>query len=214
MVCDVLASEQGPLCKSMEQIPDLKVIKVRFFPGAASCLNSKLMNYSEGWKISKSRLEQVSHSHCCTVSEGPAHPPKVAKDVGPSSSPSKLILLSLSIADMIKLGKIDTKQAETTVLRLFTYNMDILLWYQVPMIVEFNEQKEPFGKGGFRSAYKATTKNNELKGTTWVIKRYLPLPRRALQTLGSVQNNTHAKWSKCTFLPGTLQQRIVEKHAV
>lgn len=30
MVCDVLAGEQGPSCTSLEQIPDLKVVHVRF----------------------------------------------------------------------------------------------------------------------------------------------------------------------------------------
>ena len=30
MVCDVLASEQGPSCSSLQQIPDLKVVHVRF----------------------------------------------------------------------------------------------------------------------------------------------------------------------------------------
>ena len=30
MSCDILASDQGPSCTSMEHIPDLKVIHVRF----------------------------------------------------------------------------------------------------------------------------------------------------------------------------------------
>ena len=30
MTCDVLAGEQGPSCGSLEQIPDLKVVHVRF----------------------------------------------------------------------------------------------------------------------------------------------------------------------------------------
>ena len=30
MTCDVLASEQGPSCSSLEQIPDLKVVHIRF----------------------------------------------------------------------------------------------------------------------------------------------------------------------------------------
>ena len=30
MVCDVLAGEEGPSCPSVQQIPDLKVVRVRF----------------------------------------------------------------------------------------------------------------------------------------------------------------------------------------
>ena len=30
MICDVLAGEQGPSCASLDQIPDLKVVHVRF----------------------------------------------------------------------------------------------------------------------------------------------------------------------------------------
>ena len=30
MVCDVLAGKQGPSCTSLERIPDLKVVHVRF----------------------------------------------------------------------------------------------------------------------------------------------------------------------------------------
>ena len=29
-VCDILAGEQGPSCKSVDQIPDLRVIHIRF----------------------------------------------------------------------------------------------------------------------------------------------------------------------------------------
>lgn len=71
---------------------------------------------------------------------------------------------------MIKLGKIDTTQAATTVVYLYTFDMDLLSWSKLPITVEFNEQKEPFGKGGFRNAYKATTKHPRFKGTAWVIK--------------------------------------------
>ena len=74
-------------------------------------------------------------------------------------------VLVLSVADMIKLGKIDTTQAATTVVYLYTFDMDLLSCCKLPITVEFNEQKEPFGKGGFRNTYKATTKHPQFKGT-------------------------------------------------
>ena len=33
LVCDILAGEQGPSCKTLEQIPDMKVIYLRFVTG-------------------------------------------------------------------------------------------------------------------------------------------------------------------------------------
>ena len=32
LVCDILAGEQGPSCKTLSQMPDLKVVYVRFIP--------------------------------------------------------------------------------------------------------------------------------------------------------------------------------------
>ena len=117
LVCDFLAGEQGPSCKTLEQIPDMKVIYVRFVTG-------DIPDFVPEWGISKSDLEMVrSHSHTLTRLGGPTHPPKVAKGSGASSSPSKFALLSLSAADMIKLG---TTQGPTAVVNLNTFDMDLL----------------------------------------------------------------------------------------
>ena len=35
LVCDILAGEQGPSCKSLSQIPDLKVVYICFIPDTA-----------------------------------------------------------------------------------------------------------------------------------------------------------------------------------
>ena len=98
-----------------------------------------------------------SHSHTLTKLEGPIHPAKVSKGSGASSSPSKFAPLSLSITDMIKLGKIGTTQDTTTVVHLHTFDMDLLSWSKLPITVEFNEEKEPFAHGEFRNAHEAAT---------------------------------------------------------
>ena len=83
LVCDILAGEQGPSCKTLEQIPDMKVIYVRFVTG-------NVQDCVPEWRINKSDLEMVlSHSHTLTRLEGPTHPPKGAKGSGTSSSSSK-----------------------------------------------------------------------------------------------------------------------------
>ena len=74
--------------------------------------------------------------------EGPTHLPKVAKGSGALSNPSKFALLSLSVADMSKLGKTGTTQGPTTVVHLHTFDMELLSWSNLPITVEFNEEKE------------------------------------------------------------------------
>lgn len=153
LVCDILAGEQRPSCKTLEQIPDMKVIYVRF-------ITANIQDCVPEWGISKSDLGMLrSHTYTLTRLEGPTHPPKVVKGNGASSSPSKFAPLSLSVADMIKLGKIGTCQGPTTVLQLHTFDMDLLSWSKLPITVEFNEEKEPFAHGGFRNGYEATTKH-------------------------------------------------------
>ena len=50
MSCDILASDQGPSCTSMEHIPDLKVIHVRFVK-ETSKLNLKKIEKSPSHKL-------------------------------------------------------------------------------------------------------------------------------------------------------------------
>ena len=91
---------------------------------------------------------------------------------GAPASPGKIIPMSLSVADMIKLGRLQ-ETSQTTVVKLYTFEMESLTWSQVPLTIEFKEEKEPFGEGGFRTAYKAKTKHPQFSDRSWVIKRYL-----------------------------------------
>ena len=209
LVCDILAGEQGPSCKTLEQIPDMKVIYVRFVTG-------NIQDCGPEWRISKSDLERArSHSHTVTRLEGPTHPPKVAKGGGASSSPSKFAPLSLSVSDMIKLGKIGTTQGPTTVVHLHTFDMELLSWSKLPTTVEFNEEKEPFASGGFRNAYKATTNHPQFKGPTWVIKRYLPSAVKGINDIGQTVQQHTQKVVQMHLLArnfaSQLEQKIVEK---
>ena len=73
---------------------------------------------------------------------------------------------------MIKLGKINNETA-TTIVKIFKFDMEMLYWWKVSTIVEFYEEKEPIGIGGFRKAFNSTSKHLEFVGTTWVIHRLL-----------------------------------------
>ena len=118
MTCDVLAGEQGPSCNSVKQIPDTKVIHVRF-------------------------VERVGESDECEGLEAarvPCHggksPPAKRRFSGTGSTnealnksqtvktaprPSKFVPRSLSLVEMLKLGKVITQS--TTSVDLYSFDL-------------------------------------------------------------------------------------------
>lgn len=60
----------------------------------------------------------------------------------------------------------------TETIEMYTFELADMAWSQ-PSMVEFSIAKEPFGKGGFREAFKATSKTVGFVSKQWVIKRYL-----------------------------------------
>ena len=46
-------------------------------------------------------------------------------------------------------------------------------WSSVPIKAEFMIEELPFATGGFREAFKATSKTAGFEETTWVVKKYL-----------------------------------------
>ena len=122
LVCDILACEQGPSCKTVEQIPNIKMIHVRFISrkdvDVIECdgdLSASLM--SVGKSHCKKRL--TSSSSALVTSKPIEHKPTMQT----GSSPSKFCPHSLSVTDMIKLGKIK-KQEGTTVVDIYEFSMD------------------------------------------------------------------------------------------
>lgn len=72
---------------------------------------------------------------------------------------------------MLKLGK--TIKETTTAIDVFTFDLDGLSWSKEPERIEFTVSKTPFASGGFREAYKATSRNKKFAGKQWVLKKYL-----------------------------------------
>jgi len=67
---------------------------------------------------------------------------------------------------MLKLGKVITQS--TTSVNIYAFNFKEMSWSKTPSTVDFSIDKEPFGKGGFRQGFKATSNDKEFQGT-WVI---------------------------------------------
>ena len=159
MCCDVLAGEQGPSCSSMKQLPSLKVIHVRFieFTGAS--------NVADVGDDGPARKQIKRNDNTKNKNPGPSV--SLSEPCTSRGSPSKFVLRSLSVAEMLRLGKLITKT--TDVIDIHHFNM---AWSGKATPVEFNSEREPFETGGFRKAFKASG-TGEFKGSTWVVKRYL-----------------------------------------
>lgn len=165
MECDILAGEQGPSCKTLEQITDLnKVIHIRF----VSC-------DKEIVPVQDDEASGNEHSHSFTL---PAKKkPKVGKKfdsfVPPSYRPSSLPTVStvmpevpveekavypksLSISQILKLGKLVKPPPGRKVLNLFHFGLQHMAWSDIATAVECQIENEPFAEGSFRSAYRAT----------------------------------------------------------
>ena len=95
---------------------------------------------------------------------------------------------SLSVAEMLRLGKLITKT--TDVIDMHHFNMTEMAWSGKATPVEFNIEREPFGTGGFRKVFKASG-TGEFKGSTWVVKRYLENAKKDILELGqSLEDHT------------------------
>ena len=67
------------------------------------------------------------------------------------STKSRCYPKSLSVLDMLRLGKVVDKKS-TTVVTLHSFNMELMSWNKVPTTVEFVVDEEPLGTGAFRTA--------------------------------------------------------------
>eukprot|EP00794_Sanderia_malayensis_P008344 gene8344-9245_t len=115
--CDVVASEQGPSCKSLNQLPDGKVIYVRFIPKTAKPKPASsfddsgfLVGFSlTNETIQRKRVHEINlHNH--------ASESKKLGTIIPISERSHVPPHSLTVSDMLKLGKLRKDACSTVVL--------------------------------------------------------------------------------------------------
>jgi hypothetical protein len=115
LVCDVLAGEQGPSCSTLDQIPDLKLVHVRFInvPDEVEQVPLQLSDdYSRSNLIVPSRKRQAT-----SVAMSPSRPGH------PAPSTYRMFPKSLSVSDMMKLGKVIKKTANTAI-ELRSFHID------------------------------------------------------------------------------------------
>ena len=164
MTCDVLAGEQGPSCTSVKQLPSFKVIHVRFVDEEAVVeipvsTGEQYLAEPPSKKRKPQRVGSPPMNH-------------TSARIASAASPSKFVPRSLSVMDMIKLGKVISKK--TTSVQIYAFDMKDMSWSETLIVAEFTIEPQPFGVGGFRKAFKAVSPHKKFEASTWVIKKYLP----------------------------------------
>ena len=173
--CDVLAGEQGPSCKTIDQVPSVaKLVHVRFI----KCDKDEVYNEIEDVQSGSAQVDQREKIH---VAKGAAKSLSSAHvRTKPSPVKSQCFPKSLSVLEMLKMGKVLDKKC-TTVITLHSFNIELMAWNIVPTAVEFVIEKEPLGVGAFRQACKATTTHPQFAYSTWVVKYYLPKAQKEIE---------------------------------
>ena len=155
--CDVLAGEQGPSCKTLDQIPNLKLIHVRFV-GTTMKYNSKDLDSSSKDSVSpptgKKMYEVPDSRTSCYLSEIHSKQTKsLERHPNPKDKTANVYPKSLSVTQMLNLGKV--LQRKSIVAEIFKFNLEDMNWSSIPEKVELVIENEPFPKGGFREVFKA-----------------------------------------------------------
>ena len=110
VICDVLAGEQGPSCSTLEQIPDIKLVHIRFIQRP----DKEQLDHME-YKSDIFSPPAMSNKKRKITSD-PMPPPTEFKTASTGlSKRMKTFPKSLSVSDMMKLGKVVKKKASTAI---------------------------------------------------------------------------------------------------
>ena len=147
--CDVLAGERGPSFTESGQIQNWKVLHVRFVEVLEHPMNEK----SEAQTVSKqprrhSEPATGSPSRSCFQSSNPRQTTSV------SVRPSPSVMHSVSLSQMLKLGKVIVPDVDVVTLRLEEFCFSRMEWLQ-PFEVSFSIERKPFASGVFHEAFLA-----------------------------------------------------------
>ena len=105
----------------------------------------------------------------------------------------------------MRLGVIN---GSTATIDLFTFDIVDLTWSN-PSVMELSLAKEPFGEGGFREAFKASSKVTGLCNQQWVVKRYLESAADKLQQ--TMQTDIRAARKKVVQMQNLAKTEFTKK---
>ena len=164
-VCDILAGDQGLSCRTMKQIPNLKLIHVRFIPETE-------IEVLESLEDTKTSIVTSINSNYENREGSPDNGSCAKRNKSTRSlhSPSKAMRMSvpaprsLSVATILQLGKL--VKANTTLVNLYSFNIQSLTWSTMPLPVAFKIGHDVLGEGGGGSTrpIKPLLPQNNLQG--------------------------------------------------
>ena len=174
--CDVLAGERGPSFTESGQIQNWKVLHVRFVEilehptnekSRTQTTNKQSTHYSEPTARSPPKSSfQNSHSRQTT---------------SVSVRPSPSVVRSVSLSQMLKLGKVIVPDIDVVTLRLEEFCISRMEWLE-PFEVSLSLERKPFANVAFREAFLAKSIAGMPKGK-YVLKKYLEPEKKGIEAL-------------------------------
>lgn len=166
--CDVLYSERGPSCIEDDQIIGKKVLLVRFL--ATAKVSTDYNNSQKCSDLHQRDLSSIYNKSRNAYSDSTSSI-KRRKRIVCSSINSSVFPKSVSIADVIKAGKlVKPKEEYTTDIVLESFDINEKKWFKSDSKL-FHVEKEHFAEGAFRYAFKAYTMENYVN-KQYVIKKF------------------------------------------
>ena len=86
-----------------------------------------------------------------------------------------------------------------------------MAWTGRPTAVEFSIESQPFGTGGFRKAFKATSNDRGFQGSTWVVKRYLEKASEDIIAIGQTLEEHTKKVVQMHYLARNFAAKLKEE---
>ena len=208
--CDVLATDRGPSCSSVEQLPNVNLMCVRFLEKPVDTLTlmekvsfvqppAKLQKRKGSFHMSKSVASKSFSSSVSTSF------PLFRQ--APSKRPKQSMVPSISVSSMLGLGCVIEKHP--TSIKVISFDFNHMIWSPTWKDINFNLAIKPFGTGAFRNAYKANSLDTRFAGKSWVVKRF---KESAIDTINTL-NQTPEQQSKKVVQMHSLAQHLAKKLA-
>ena len=207
MSCDVLANERGPSCTKITQLPNLKLIHIRFVMNNDGNSSSVISSTFSRSSLPESSSPYLIQSHLQASTSMIAQPNiahststiglKRKSDIvfrSPSPVPK-----SLGVTSMVKLGKaIKATDTLPDVVEVSAFDIKSMIW-SPPVSAQFTIEKEMFAQGGFRAAYKATSKSPHFDKDTYIVKHLFP---ETVELIGEVKETPEEQECKSVQMQG------------
>ena len=88
------------------------------------------------------------------------------------------------------------------------FNINDMVWSPP---VHFTIEKEKFAEGGFRAAYKATSKSPNFEGKTYIVKRFLPKTVELIGAVNETQEDHARKSIQMQALANNFAEQVAAK---